>query len=315
MTAVLMLAILVASGEGESPATSAMVAAASEALGAGGDVRLSAAATPSDAEALRVESAMTARAVAQLLWLDDAHAHARLRVHVARTDRWVDRAITFDAADSLRERGRTLGFAIASMLPEADPTLQPVDAAPANEPVSAALPAEPTRRHAVALAVTATDGIAGTARAFGGDGAVSFVASDWLSPRLTLGLRGGSLDGVSATVLTARAGVGAAWTPLAPDANRAFGLSLGVDALVIYQAVAHVHPSGQKEWQAKVLPGADALLEASLRLGRGVEVTLAGGPEIALGTVDVTIVAQGTTREATLPALRALAQAGLRFRF
>ena len=73
---------------------------------------------------------------------------ATLRVVKPADGRWTDREIRFDSADVATERGRTVGFALASMVP--DDALAPPDRpsapAPAPAPAPAALRLRPRRR-------------------------------------------------------------------------------------------------------------------------------------------------------------------------
>jgi hypothetical protein len=316
MSAVVILAIIVASGEGQSPATSAMVAASEEALGAGVSVQVHEAMSPSDQEVSRIEAATSPRAIAEVLWSDAAHEHAHLRVHVARTDRWVDRTIDFVVADSLSERGRTLGFAIASMLPEADPALQvpdvPVIAATAP---LAAPPSQPVLRRSIGLAFVGSDGVAGPTTGIGGAADLAFAPTESTAVRLSFELWRGSISTLAATDLTGHVGLGGTWWPLTPTAARSWGLGLGADALVVYQGVSHVHGTGSTEWKSKVSPGADFMIDGRWRVARNVEILAMAGPEVVFGTVDVIVVSSTATREVTLPVLRAVVEAGLRFRF
>lgn len=118
MSPVGVLAIVVAVGEAKTPVTEGLLAAAEEALLAGTSVRISEVTIPTDDEALRLENELEARAAVSLSWEDGAHLHAHIRLHVGRTDRWTDRQIRFSSVDTPRERGRTIGFAIASMWPD-----------------------------------------------------------------------------------------------------------------------------------------------------------------------------------------------------
>jgi hypothetical protein len=113
------LIVLVAAGDAGGSVASAVTKAAREALGPGAHVVVREAhPSPADAEALAVERAESCEAVAELAWADPKHRDASLRVHVARTGRWLERTIEFRSFDADSERGRTLGFAIASMVPQ-----------------------------------------------------------------------------------------------------------------------------------------------------------------------------------------------------
>ncbi|MEA2696415.1 MAG: hypothetical protein QOI66_686 [Myxococcales bacterium] len=326
MSAAAVLVIVIAAGEAQTPMTQALLAAATESLAGNPSVALFPAAALSDAEALRVEETAGARAVAQVIWRDRSRTHATIRLHVARTDRWVDRSLTFSDADNLSERGRTLGFAVASMLPEGDSTLRATPPQPDAQPSStlAAPPATvappatttstPARRFAE-LSMIGGDDFQGIARGLGGALDVGLPAGETFALRFSAGLRGGALSSVSATGLNVMVGAGAAWSPWPDPADRRLNLALRVDALLIVQAVRHTHGSGDSEWKATPLPGADALVEVSWRLTRELHAVLGAGLEAALGTVDVSVVTSTQTHTATIPALRAVGQAGLRLYF
>jgi hypothetical protein len=118
MAAAAVLAIVVAVGEAHDPSSVALLAAAEESLGSSTSIRLVEIDAPTEARAIRVERELSASAVVVMLWKEPAHLHATLRLHVARADRWTMRSMTFDPGDTLAERGRTVGLAVASMVPE-----------------------------------------------------------------------------------------------------------------------------------------------------------------------------------------------------
>jgi hypothetical protein len=120
MTDPLVIVLLVGAGGAVDPTTSRTAAAMVRTLGADYrvDVREVGAATPGDADALAVEQRVHATAVIELTWTDENHRQAVLRAHIAKTGRWVERTVGFRTADAPIERGRTLGFAAGSMLPQ-----------------------------------------------------------------------------------------------------------------------------------------------------------------------------------------------------
>ena len=150
-----VLAILVAAGDGQAPEIASMMAAAAEVAGTPDAIQLVSSAAPSDGEALQAERAASARASVQLIFSGSDRRRARLRLHASRTDRWIDREIVFSPGDSVGERGRTLGFAMASMLPEGDPTRR-LERSAANAPVA---PTRPLGRHAATLAACVGEGL------------------------------------------------------------------------------------------------------------------------------------------------------------
>jgi hypothetical protein len=314
MTPAVVLAILVTSGEAASPATAAMASAAAEVVGAEDSVRVVEVSVLSDGEALRVEQGLATRVVVELAWSDAQHLRARLRLHAARTDRWIDRDFVFVAADTPSERGRALGFAMASMIPEGDPSI-PI-ATRAEPPRDQAPEAPPPGPNAIDAAFEAGTGLGGPAGGLGGRLAFERFVADRASLGLSLAARLGHITNLDARVLTSCLGVGGALWAVAPTGTNRLGLAIRGEALVLYERVAHVDASGTTTWKDYALPGGALRLEGTVRLAGALELMMAGGAEIAFGTVDVTVVAAppaGGT--ASLPATRAIAEVGLRARF
>ncbi len=111
------LVILLAAGEAASPTASAMAQGARDAFaGTVAEVRETPG-VPTDADAIAAESPSRPDAVAELIWRDPDHRSATLRVHLRQSHRWIERSFAFAASDPAAERGRTLGFAVASILP------------------------------------------------------------------------------------------------------------------------------------------------------------------------------------------------------
>jgi hypothetical protein len=145
MSGPLTLVILVAAGQGSDTTTEGVVRAAREALGGDAHVEVrETRAAPTDADAVDVQSSTASDAIAEVRWTDARHDHAALLVLVTHTGRRVRRAIAFHAWDAPLERGRTLGFTVASMLPEGGLEAPAPAVAPAPEPSSVPAPAPPT---------------------------------------------------------------------------------------------------------------------------------------------------------------------------
>jgi hypothetical protein len=312
MTPAAVLAIVVAAGEAHSAASTAMQAAAIEVVGEPEGVRVVEAAAVSDAEAVRVERALGVRAVVALAWGDADRLQARLRLHAARTDRWIDRDFVFAAADTPAERGRALGFAMATMLPEGDPSLPLAinKEAPREE-----APAAPPGRNALEALFLAGGGLGGPAGGLGGRLAFERFVAARLSLDGAVASRVGLVSTIDARLVTSSLALGGALWALAPTAARRLGLAVRLEALLVDEAVAHTAPSGATTWKSQLLPGAALGAAATFRLGGPVELCVAGGLEAAFGTVDVTVVAPSGSGSARLPAARAVGEAGLRVRF
>ena len=114
------LVVLVAAGAARDPTTVAMTAAARDALGGAAVEVRETRVLPNDEAALAAEANVHAEAVVEVGWADGRHRQATLRLHIATAGgRWIERVVRFKPSDAYAERGRTLGFAVASMLPEA----------------------------------------------------------------------------------------------------------------------------------------------------------------------------------------------------
>ncbi|MGH7434868.1 MAG: hypothetical protein ACRENE_04270, partial [Polyangiaceae bacterium] len=120
MTDPLVIVLLVGAGGAVDPTSSRTAAAMVRTLGPEYrvEVREVGAGEPGDADALAVEQRTHATAVFELTWTDVNHRQALLRAHIGKTGRWVERTVGFRTADAAAERGRTLGFASGSMLPQ-----------------------------------------------------------------------------------------------------------------------------------------------------------------------------------------------------
>jgi hypothetical protein len=113
MSDALTILLFVATGEASDGATRAMARATREALGSEVTVEVRETASElTDDEALITEQLTHADVVVALTWRDQGHRSATLRVHVARSGRWLSRSIGFMPSDASTERGRTIGFAV-----------------------------------------------------------------------------------------------------------------------------------------------------------------------------------------------------------
>jgi hypothetical protein len=326
MSNTLTLVVLVASGGSADPATGAMARATHDALGAQASVvvREAAANVPSDEEAIAAEKAAGADAVVVVRWRDAQHGHAALRVHVARTGRWVDRALGFEASDADAERGRTIGFAVASMLPEPtalQETAPPAAAPPAAVPETKAAPeARPTPRtpppHGAPVATLSLMGVGavgGDAEGFGGALAGEWIALPWLALRVSGAVRAGSIDAAHSNTLAAYGGAGVVWRPIVATLARRFGFELRADYLLLYQsATRFATNSGSAETQSGGFSAIDGVAGASWLLAESVEALAGVGTEEVFGTRYIKV---GDTRVAELPPLRLVIEAGIRARF
>src|SRR5579883_2557610 len=272
MSASFLLVIVVASWEIGDPSTPALARAAHDALGAEVAVVVrELPRVPADTDALALAQEMHANAVAEIAWTDAQHLHASVHLHVEGSPRWLDRELGFESADAPAERGRTIGFALASMMPErTDPktphTAPPPSASgsppPAPPPLDRAEPAgagtrneradrgadagraaplAPPRppRGALDAAFIASAGVNGYA---GGIGAA--LGGRWyLSPSFALrfggGARAGDVGPAQASSQLAFGSIGLAWRAPLPSAEP-FALGARTDLLVMWHQLSHL---------------------------------------------------------------------------
>lgn len=119
MSTALTLVVLIASSDASDPTVGAMTRAAREALGPTSQVVVRELPRDlSDEDAVTLEHALHADAIVEVTWQGTAHLRARMHLHSDKRARWIDREISFDTSDVDAERGRAIGFTVASMIPE-----------------------------------------------------------------------------------------------------------------------------------------------------------------------------------------------------
>ena len=336
------LFILVAAGE-RADLTRALVGATRDALGSNAVVVVrEVSGEPSDPEALATERTENADAVAELSWTDARHQQAFVRMHIAQDQRWVERSIGFLRLDADAERGRTLGFAIASIVPPVSPEATAPVAAPEATPVAPPAPSapialppapppvtqpQPPATVEPAHAPSAVDlhrstpsffaldlialggvGIADSAQGVaGGSAAGQWFVLPTLSLRLGGGVRAGTLGSETST-LTILGTAGVVWHVRPATTARPIGISLRADYLLEQTSVARLsvnHPF-------RPVSGADALIESGLLFAADAQVVLGFGIESLFGRTS--IFAQGSPI-ATLPSWSIVGELGVRLRF
>jgi len=255
---------------------------------------------------------------------------ARIHCFVPREQRWLDREISFGESRGSRrtetlERGRLLGFAVASMFAaDAEVSAAPiVDSAP-----PAPLPTKPSsisgasreqhapEQHArstrsIEFAGIASSGLNGTAAGLGASAGLRLAFTGPLWGRLFVAGRTGNIPEAQASTRTALMGGGLALA-LLPEQKR-FELGVRVDAFASYFETSHlseddIAPDQRSRWQV----GADLLTEGGFRLAGEASVLLGLGIEGMLGKTEV--YTHGN-RVAVVPPFRAVAELGFRTRF
>jgi hypothetical protein len=312
MQAVIVLAIIVATGNSDDQAIEAMRAAASEALGAEEFVAVREVEPASDDEALRIERSVKARSIVQVSWLDAGRSRARLRLHVAHSDHWTVRTISFDQADTLPERGRTLGLAVVSMLPEETLAARSRRLSSRGDEPDSGAPVD-LPRTGLRLVAIGSVGLGGTAGGIGGGFAAERFLTSLLALRAGVGARTGDVPGLNGTDLTTYAALGISLWPARPAPNRRVAVGVRLDALALHHDLSH-RSMDVLARQSRWLPGADVLAEIGWTLTPSVELVTTLGVEVAFGATDV-LVEPGGGPVATIPALRVVAEGGIRIWF
>lgn len=325
MSAAFVLVVFVSAADVRAPATVALERAATEVLGADARVSVQGYATPPDDTDLTEESA-NADMVAEVVWQDDAHRHARVHCYVGRLHRFVNRDLTFEEQDDIRERGRLLGFALASMAPEVNASAPPPPSSKPPSPVQKPSPAVespgapskgPERRGAAVIALDATVlgavGVGGPAGGLGVGFAGRWFLQPGLSLRLGTGVRRGDVHAAQAEseLFFGAAGFGFQFS----NSESSSPLVLGgrTDVLLLSHTLRHRSSDDAVPVnQSRVMGGADLLLEGTWYFWRQGGLLLNGGGELAFGHTNVVVHGKEV---ADVPALRLVAELGIRAKF
>jgi hypothetical protein len=325
------LVILVAAGGAADPTTYAIERASSQALGRSARVLVhESAATPTDSEALAAAPAAGPSAIVEVTW-GEGHRAAVLRVHLTGTgvanEKWLDRTIGFGPNDADAERARTIGFALASMIPESDPNPAPPPApSPAPSASIAVETATPTQaeraessdafaaaRFALDMFAVGAAGLSAGVETAGGGGALEAFLLPSFALRFGGAVRAGSLTAARGSVLTLLGSAGIAIRPWRPTPARALGAALRLDYVIVSESLSHDSPAGPTaSTRSRALSGADAIVEFDWLCAPSVEILLGAGVEEMFATTHIDL---NGALAATLPPTSALAEAGLRLPF
>lgn len=321
-----LIVVVVATGQSRDPSTSALVDAARATTGA--RVMVEESDAPSDDAALAIASRDHAEMVAVVTW-DASSARAVIHLHRATDARWLDRAVSFQSTDQPPERGRTLGFAIASMLPEIAPAEPPTTPGAPTVPAASTTAVAPLAPLADKPDVPrgpdkpwhgAVDASGAGALAVGGagDGVGASLAGHWyFVPRLSLrvgaGVRSGQVGTAQATSLTLLGSIGLGFRLLETRPGQPISLGGRAALLAVRESLSHLSAddsaaSTQDRW----LPGGELMLEACAHFVPNAAVLLAVGPQAELGQTAVYVRGK---QVATLTPWRLAGEVGLRARF
>lgn len=328
------LVVFIMSPDPVEPTTESFRESALEVLGPSAAMRIEAvAATLPDTDA--IERAGAADGVVELRW-SPTRDRVLLHCYVKNQARWIDRTILFSQNDPDSERGRLLGFSVASMFTEAPgPREAPVEEEPdaptarAPEPTppptpepglrsefsdaSSALPAawSEVRGRSLEFSGVAANGFSGATAELGASAAIRFVLSEPLWLRVSVAGRAGEIPAAQANVRRAVAGLGISWS-LLPEASR-WEIGLRADGLGAWMEVAHLSSDDvQRVRFHRWFGGGDALVTLGYRFSSLATFHASGGVEAMLGR---THVYTHDEEVAVVPYLRGVVEAGFRTNF
>lgn len=322
MNAIVVL-IIVARGETVDATTPSAVKAARDLLGPNLEAEVRALdMLPSDDDAVEMAADVHASAIFELSWDHAEHRRARLHFRLRPETPWNDRVLEFNADDDPAERGRTLGFAIASMVPagpdahsspSSSPSKPAIDARGESELPLSPHKALPPPSGSIEVVGAGSIGVQGNASAWGGAANLRWHWTDTLSTRWGASVRAGTVDVAQARSLLVHASAGLVWAPIPSTALRPFQLAGRASVLVMREGLSHYSaddPSAvtRERW----LPGAEAGIETFWNFGSHTGFVTAIATEVAFGRTDVTLHGE---RVASLPPLRVVLQAGIRAGF
>jgi hypothetical protein len=324
------------------PTAETLISAAKTALGSETVVLADPSAPQSEESALSIGERAKSWAVARVSWADSTYLRATLHVRVASSSEWRDEELRFGTRDLVPERGRTLGYALASMVQRiaqseaavtanvADGGAPGSDAAPPLGVTSEARdPGPPEARPSPAPPDHGIDRKAATGGERGGehlgaivvgtgalgDGATSAGAKaglEWwpvmpVSLRAAAGVRLGTIAEARASTMTLLVSAGAGYhVPLTSIAT----VGLRADVVLLQHTVRRTDEL--ETTRARWLGAADLMVEASFALTSRLGLTAAAGSELAFGTTTIRVAGREISE---IPTVRGLGELGLRFRF
>lgn len=308
MKPAIIVLLLVARGEMQAPPLADLTHAAERALGIDSRIVLHEEVTPlRDDDAVALAEQMRATVVVELNWSPD-RTRAHLHVHFVERPGWLERDLVFAAEEPLTERGRTLGFEIATMVPDAPPrAATQVEARPRRDESSEAPPsAARAERSSFAIDLDGVGAVGGDATGFGFGAAARFVSSGGVFVRAGGEVRFGRVAPVDGDSMTVLPEIGGGFTSSAPGGRLHIGAR--VDALAEWIRVSRSNPT---EDRSRWVPAIDLLGELSYDASPTAFLVALGG-EYALGDTTVRV---GPIDATTLPRLRFVVELGARVRF
>lgn len=324
-------------------ATSSLTAASTDGLAGRAELVVEhVKAPPADDQALARASTLHADVVVEIAWPEPDASHAHLHAHLRPNAPWIDRELSFAATSPAWERGRSVGLAVAAMVPDDDPIAPPATPTPNPSPTPnptptptptptpspspppppisdrptppAPLPGGRARPRFVLGLLGELSPASGASSAGGGaraDATWSLDPEGRFGARATLGARFASFASspADARVAELAAGIGATLRVLRFDRVT---LATRADLLATWVTIGRARLNGGDERHGRVLPAAALFAEIGYALGGAWSLRGAIGAEVGLGT---THVAVDERTVGALPSVRWLGQLGVGWSF
>jgi hypothetical protein len=278
---------------------------------------------PNDVDAAALGTELHADAIVEITWSLPDHLHASIHLRRASTGRWVDREIGFGAADDPIERSRTIGFTVASMLPErfgqaappaptARPESPPVAPAEAPTPTPRTPPEKLYHPSSLAAMFVAALGVRDYGGGVGGALELRARVGRTLSLRVAGGARLGDDPPAQIATRFFYGATGVAWDGWISHNGRAT-VGLRLDALAVRADFSRPSATtGATERQVKWMPGADLVLETGYFFTQAAALVAGAGGSAYFGRTDVVVSGERVT---TIQPFHPVLEVGLRAGF
>jgi hypothetical protein len=326
VSAALVLLVLVVKGE-EGSATAAMSKAVRDAVLIDAQVELREVARfPKDEEVVALAKDAHANAVVEIVWKDATHRNVTLHFHANGASTWNDRHLAFEATDFDADRGRTIGFAVVSMLPETltrpPPPLPQEPKPPEPEPPPPPPPAEKKRewrpedfvpeRRLGALDLAGAMRLGDNVTGWGAELSGRWDFTGRFSARLVGAVHAGDVSAANASSLVAELGAGLVGRPILASRARPFEVSIRADFLVQRIGLGHGTADGATLSEARWQPAADLAVDGMWLFSGNLGLFAAIGGEVAFGTTAVFVKGEEV---ASISPVRAVGNLGIRVFF
>jgi hypothetical protein len=285
-----LIVIWTLASELPSPGTAAMTNATHDALGPESEVRAEAAL---EGDAMSFAKAEHASGVVRVSWDSDDHRRARVLCYLPGLERVIDREVVFAASDPELERGRTLGFLVASIFIDAGVVAPPADALDPSRPTGATPAKESFESKPLEGAASSSRWAIGAAAQLAGPGTPTGFGA-WLGLERSLGKLpfwlGGSFQARFGTVAEAQAssrflalGLHATWLFLQPSVRSWVGVRGGASLAQLSIARLSDSDAAEPERRSRFLGAFELMLHTGYDFTPGSALAVDVGGELLSG--------------------------------